>query len=136
MRLSQQLANLMGTMQLPEDIELITPVPLHKSRLLQRGFNQSANIAYHLAKIKGLPYKHDIIKKTQNTPPQSLMQREERLKNIKGKFEVRDNRSIDGKTILLFDDVVTTSATVNECAKMLKKAGARSVYVLSVARSF
>lgn len=134
MRLSLQVANLIATLDLPEDIELIMPVPLHKSRLLQRGFNQSANIAYHFSRIKGIQYRDDVIRKVVNTPPQSLMHREQRLKNMKGKFKAI--KDLNNKTVALFDDVVTTTATVNECAKVLKNAGAKKVYVVSVARSF
>ncbi|MCX8027660.1 MAG: ComF family protein [Thermodesulfovibrionales bacterium] len=133
-RLSKVVAHLVSSVEIPQGIDIVTPVPLHKMRLLVRGFNQSANIAYHFSRIKAIQFKVDILKKTVNTPPQTTMQRDERLKNMKGKFSVA--KDVKDKVILLFDDVVTTSATVNECAKVLKIAGARKVYVVAVARSF
>jgi ComF family protein len=118
-------------------IDLIVPVPLHRKRLAFRGFNQSALIAKGVGCALWLPVDVKSLARIRSVPPQVGKSREERIKNIAGAFAVRDGRAeaLDGKNILLIDDVVTTGATVNECAKMLRNAGVKSVSVLSIART-
>lgn len=123
------------------EIDVIVPVPLHKMRLTERGFNQSLLIAHHIANsIVGAGLKPastlsiDGLQRTRWTRPQIELSREERLRNVKGAFAVRDSISFKGKNLLLIDDVYTTGATVNECARVLKKAGAKEVAVFTLAR--
>lgn len=121
--------------------DIIIPVPLHKKRLKERGFNQALLIVHHIANsIVGAGFKPaptlsiDGLLRTRWTRPQIELSREERLRNVKGAFAVRDGISFKGKKLLLIDDVYTTGATVNECARVLKKAGAKEVVVFTIAR--
>lgn len=113
------------------EYDLIVSVPLHYKRLRERGYNQSALLAKSLAKLTGFRCEYDILKRVKETPPQVGLTKEERLDNVKGAFECDGETDTD---ILLIDDVMTTGATVNECAKVLKKCGAARVDVLTLAR--
>lgn len=120
-----------------KDADVIVPVPLHPKRLGKRGFNQSALIARRMGKILGVPADVDSLKRVRNIEPQVGLERDGRLSNVKGAFAVDDRRAIllKGRSIVLIDDVVTTGATVNECAKALHDAGVASVNILSIARA-
>lgn len=115
--------------------DAITPVPLHFWKHLWRGFNPAALLAYALAKRIQKPF-WPLLQKKKYTPPQTKLAREARLANVKGTFALgkKHRATIKDKKLLLMDDVLTTGATVNECAKVLKKAGAESVLVLTLAR--
>lgn len=123
-----------------EEIDSLIPVPLHWTRYLKRQFNQSALISLHIRKKLSKEreyYTPSLLKRVRKTPSQGYKNREERFKNIKGCFfiEEADKELIKGKKIGLIDDVVTSTATATECTMMLKKAGAKSIYVFSVARA-
>jgi ComF family protein len=118
-----------------ENVELIVPVPLHWRRLFKRRYNQSALFAYSVAKQIGVPCDVTVLKRVQYTRPQMRLDRKTRLQNVTKAFAVANAASIHGKTVLLVDDVVTTGATANACAKALLKAGAKEVRVLSLART-
>jgi ComF family protein len=126
-----------------QSIDLIIPVPLHPKRMRSRGFNQAYLLALAAVKDKlkqtHLLTRPNIAVKTliriRATPPQTGLKRELRQKNIRNAFAVTRSETIKAKSILLVDDVYTTGATVNECARMLKKAGADRVAVLSLARA-
>ena len=113
---------------------LIIPVPLHIKRLRQRGFNQSLILAQSLAKKWQIPVNFSLLKRHKFTLTQTGLNKDERKQNIKGAFEVNNKKIISGKNIILVDDVYTTGATINECAKTLIKAGAQKVTVLTLAR--
>lgn len=117
--------------------DMLVPVPLHWRRLLTRKFNQSALLAYGIAKRTGLPCAPEMLQRVIYTKPQMRMKRKERLKNVKRAFAVpaTAQKMLQHKTVVLVDDVVTTGATVNACAKALKSAGAREVRVLALART-
>lgn len=117
--------------------EVIVPVPLHWRRLWRRRYNQSALLGYELSRVLGKPCVPQGLKRVRATRPQMRLSREERVKNVKGAFAVnpRAQEFLRNKTVLLIDDVVTTGATVDVCAGVLKKAGAGKVYVLSLART-
>ena len=117
--------------EIPEDwqADCIVPVPLHKTRLRQRGFNQSAVLAAELASKYGLPVREDILFRIKDTPKQARMGRKERIRNVKNAFSASDECS--GMNIILFDDVRTTGSTLSECARELKKHGAGSVYAIT-----
>lgn len=119
-----------------ETFDRIVPVPLHISRLRERGFNQSQLIARRLEKKTFCPVDPFIIERTKRTLTQVGMKRKERILNVKGAFRIRDAAfaSIRGESILLIDDVFTTGATVGECSRILKKGGAEKVSVLTLAR--
>jgi ComF family protein len=116
-------------------VQQIVPVPLHRSRLRSRGFNQSALIADDLAKRTGLPVIPRGLRRVIDTPPQTrAVTAADRRSNVKGAFEVAPRHPFAGKTVLVVDDVLTTGATTSECAGALKRAGAREVYVATCTR--
>jgi ComF family protein len=114
---------------------LVLPVPLHSSKLNQRGFNQSELIARAALKLVPLgSLESDILRRTRATDAQTGLTRDQRERNIHGAFRVQRRNLISGKDILLIDDVFTTGTTVSECARILRRAGARRVFVATVAR--
>lgn len=117
--------------------DVIVPVPLHPIRLLKRRYNQSALLAQILSHQSDVPYNPSALVRSRHIPPQASLQRNKRQKNVKGAFDVpvKQQEYINGKIILLVDDVVTTGATLNECARVLKKAGAAKVFVLTLAKT-
>lgn len=115
-------------------VDLLVPVPLHYARLLKRKYNQSGLLAGELGRLTGLSVDYQALQKHKHTRPQVEFSGQERLKNVKGVFSVKHIEKIKGKRILLIDDVMTTGATLKECALALKKAGAKSVDALTVAR--
>jgi ComF family protein len=116
-------------------VDVLVPVPLHIRRLRERGFNQTLLLVRELSKRTGIPYCERALAKIKDTPVQISLKKRERGKNVKGVFEVKDPEAIQGKAIVLVDDVYTTGATVNECARILVMAGAKQVAVLTVARA-
>lgn len=131
-RLARPIAELLSKLSLPE-ADRIVPVPLHSSRLREREFNQTALISRHLSRLNGIPLLLDVLKKERETLPQTDVTGKERLKNVKNVFTA--TQAVRGLRIIIVDDVITTGATVNECAKVLAKAGAESVTALALARS-
>jgi ComF family protein len=117
------------------DAELIVPVPMARLRLLWRRFNQSAELAAELGRITGLPSRPLALVRTRRTRPQPGLSREQRRENVRGAFAVPRARAADvaGRAVLLLDDVVTTGATADACARALKAAGALRVDVLALA---
>lgn len=114
--------------------DIIIPVPIHRKRKLQRGYNQTQLIAKEIAKNIDIELCDDALIKTKNTIAQSKLNKNKRKQNLKGAFRVLDLEKIQGKNILLFDDIFTTGSTVNECSKILKKAGTKTVGVLTIAK--
>ncbi|MEW6066764.1 MAG: ComF family protein [Nitrospirota bacterium] len=131
-RLAKPFGKLLLSLDIPS-ADGIVPVPLSIKGLRERGFNQSLLIARVIAKKKKFPLFMDILLKEKETPPQIGLSARERLLNLKGVFKVKGN--INGKRLLLIDDVMTTGATVTECSKVLMKGGAKEVIVLTLARS-
>ena len=114
---------------------IIIPVPLHKRRFNWRGFNQAFLLSQNIANRFNLPVYEDALIRKRNTKPQTKIKlMEDRKKNIKGAFVCLKNNLIRNKNVIVIDDVCTTSATLNECAIELKKAGAKSVWGLVVTR--
>ncbi len=116
-------------------IDLIAPVPLHPRRFAERGFNQAELIAQDVGKSSGIPVSSDLLKRVRYTRIQARLNKDERIKNIKDAFKINKDIDIKNKNILLVDDVFTTGSTLQECAKVLKQAGASSVRGFSVARA-
>ncbi len=114
---------------------LIIPVPLHKKRLRERGYNQSVIIAGHISRHFEIALDFDTLIRGINNGPQAELPMKERIKNVKNAFSVNGNRNIKGKEILMVDDVATTGSTLNECARVLLKAGAKRVLCVVVARA-
>jgi len=117
-----------------QDYDYIMPVPIHKKKMRKRGYNQMELIGRRLSTKTGIPLEVRSLVKSVNTPPQRGLDAKDRQKNIKDSFEVPDRSKIEGKRILLIDDVMTTGATVSECAKVLLKDGKvryTDIYVLT-----
>lgn len=114
--------------------ELIIPVPLHPKRLRERGFNQAQKLAQAFFPAATTKLQSDLLLRLRHTAPQTGMSGTERRRNLKNGFAVASAAPLRGKTILLIDDVYTTGSTVNECAKVLRRAGAARVEVLTLAR--
>jgi ComF family protein len=131
-RLSKPLSDLLYRIKLPK-VDAVIPVPLHQKRLRQREYNQSALIAYRIAKKLDSALFTDCLIKTKDTPPQVGLSSEKRRTNMKNAFEVINQNNIKGGNILLIDDVVTTGATIRECSAVLKNAEARSIHVIALA---
>lgn len=131
------LLALEGMNGFPPDSEpnLIIPVPLHLSRLRQRGFNQAVLLGRVLARRLPLPMLPDALVRTRPTEPQIKLSAAERRSNVKGAFTVNRPDRVAGKRILLLDDVMTTGSTLDECARELKKAGADVVIAATIART-
>jgi ComF family protein len=112
--------------------DIIVPVPLHPLKLKGRGFNQSLLLAQVFFPDQKAKIHHCLVR-SRHTRPQTGLKGDERRKNVVGAFLVRETERVQGKKICLVDDVFTTGTTVNECAKTLKKAGAASVEVATLA---
>ena len=119
-----------------ETADILVPVPLHRRRLIGRGFNQSALLAQCLARHTGLAVATDALRRRRATPSQAGLTRAQRRNNVAGAFEGPPHRRplIEGRRVLLIDDVLTTGATVDTCAATLRRAGADQVDVLTLAR--
>jgi len=116
------------------EFDWISAVPLYPARLRARGFNQSALLAAELAHKMKLPYKEKAARRIRSTNTQTGLTAPQRAANVHAAFRKGIFASLKGKRILLVDDVMTTGATVNACAKALKKGGAQTVHVVTVAR--
>ena len=116
--------------------DIIIPVPIHNKRRKERGYNQSALIAKEFSKnINELEYE-DILIKKKNTIAQSTLNKEERLKNAIDMYKIKENKQdiIYNKNVLIFDDIYTTGATANECAKAIRGANSNKIGVLTIAK--
>ena len=113
--------------------DFLIPVPLHKSRHRERGFNQSEIVAEEVSKITGLSVLKNALKRKKNTKDQTNLSPQQREENVRGAFVVTQPDMINGKNIILVDDVITTGATLSECARMLKQAGAEKILGMTIA---
>lgn len=113
----------------------IVPVPLHKKRLRQRGFNQAVLLGEIFSKRWGVPLQRNNLQRSRWTEPQVNLTAAARAENVNGAFSLAEPEKIVGKRILLVDDVYTTGSTVKECSRVLRHAGAAEVAVLTVARA-
>jgi ComF family protein len=132
------LGSFMANFSFPDfdfsEYSLLIPVPLHIKRLRERGFNQSILLAKKMGKKYKIPVNFSLLKRCKFTLTQTGLNRAEREKNIKGAFAVADKKKVADENIILIDDVYTTGATINECAKVLLKAGAQKVAILTLSR--
>ena len=113
---------------------ILIPVPLHKKRQKERGFNQAEEIAKQLSRALKIPLNNNVLLKTKETIPQIELSKQEREKNLKNVFVCKNSEQIKNKKILLIDDVFTTGSTMEECAEVLKQACARQVWGIVAAR--
>ena len=114
--------------------DLLVPVPLHPARERERGFNQAALLAELLAEKTALPVR-PLLERIRYTTTQTAYDRSERMENLRDAFRLRKNRDVRGLRVLLIDDVLTTGSTLSECARVLKRGGALSVYAATAARA-
>jgi len=128
--LGNELGKLVARVDSALDWDAIVPVPLHWTRKWSRGFNQSLILARAVSKSTGLPVL-SALQRTKRTKDQTHLSREERLANVRGAFRV--TKDVDGKKLLLLDDVTTTGATLEECRRVLAEAGAAQVSAAVVA---
>jgi ComF family protein len=138
-RVAERLATLMS---IPYQCEIhfadmVIPVPLHTSRQRKRGYNQAELLARAFARLQGLPVRTDILKRTRATEAQTRLARVERRRNVAGAFALTSPTAaaaVNGKRIVLMDDVTTTGSTIDAAAEPLRAAGAASVWGLAFAR--
>ena len=123
-----KLVNLVG------EFDFLLPVPLHEKRLKQRGYNQAELIANELSKLVEVEVLTDVIERVKNTESQTTHTRDERIKNMEKAFIISNKNKIKNKNVLIVDDVLTTGATTECIAKLLKKNKANKVCVITVAR--
>jgi ComF family protein len=117
------------------EADLLVPVPLHWTRLFARRYNQAAVLALAIGKGVGVPVSADCLIRRRRTPSQGRKNAAARRRNVAGAFTLRHPHVIAGRRIILIDDVLTTGATVAECARVLKRGGAARVEVLALART-
>lgn len=117
------------------DSMIMMPVPLHKKKLRQRGFNQSVLLVKEIIRLIDIKADYFTLRRIRYTETQTGLTLEERRKNVKGAFEVTGKANLKGKSVIVVDDVATTGNTINECARMLKKAGCERVLGLTLART-
>ncbi|MCI8806249.1 MAG: ComF family protein [Clostridiales bacterium] len=113
--------------------DLIIPVPIHWRREQKRGFNQAEIMAKEISKTLGIPMYSDFLIRIKNTKPQFGLNKEGRIKNVEGAFEVIKPKKFLGKDVLIIDDIYTTGSTINECLKVIKNCGARNLYYFTLA---
>jgi ComF family protein len=130
--LAKQLVELVGSLNW--DVDYIVPVPLGSKRLQERGYNQVMLLARPIAWELDIPLKRKALTRTRETRSQVGLSREQRITNVQNAFTAKEH-VINGKRILLVDDVVTTGATINACAKALKEAGVKKVFAATLARA-
>jgi competence protein ComFC len=114
--------------------DVIVPVPLHPTRQRERGFNQASLLAELLSAQTSIPAK-PVLERIRYTTTQTALDRAERMENLHNAFRLRKNADVRGLRVLLVDDVLTTGSTLNECARVLKRAGAFSVHAATAARA-
>jgi ComF family protein len=136
-RLGKRLAQSLGEKVTQDtgftDCDMVIPVPLHRARHRERGFNQSEILAEGIARATGLALAKDVLKRKRHTKDQTYLNARQRAENVRGAFVVTQPEKINAKQVILVDDVMTTGATLNECAGMLQNAGAGKVFAVTLA---
>jgi ComF family protein len=115
--------------------DVVVPVPLHRQRERERGYNQAALLSKPLAKRLRLPHQAVLLVRTRARPDKQVLSLEERWESVRGAFATRPGSQVDNLRVLLVDDVLTTGATLDACARTLRQAGAKSVIGLTAARA-
>jgi ComF family protein len=136
--LARMLEEAIQKLELRANSILIIPVPLHRSKRRDRGFNQAELIARAALKrnvVTNVEFATNVLERTRPTVSQIGLTRPQRAENIRGAFRVQHLNRVQGREVLLVDDVLTTGTTANECARVLRKAGAEKVWVATVART-
>ncbi|HZK86548.1 MAG TPA: ComF family protein [Syntrophomonas sp.] len=131
LRMGEMMAQRVLQEPLFKTIDLLVPVPISRGNLKQRGFNQTELLARQLSKNLGVPTDPQVICRVKETPSQTELSREERVKNLIFAFQIKDHKKVAGKNIMLVDDVYTTGSTSRECTKVLLDAGAARVCIIT-----
>lgn len=132
---AKRLYELIQTDPSLQSVDVVVPVPLHSARRRERGYNQAELIAKPLARLLRLPLGPYLLIRTRPRPSRLLLSRRERWLTVRGAYEIRQGARVDNLRVLLVDDVFTTGATLDACARALRKAGANTVIGLTVARA-
>ncbi len=119
--------------RLRAEVDLAVPIPLSDKRRKERGYNQTDLLFQEILEMRAIPYDPACLVRIRNTPKQSLLNKEEREKNLQMAFHINKGKDIRGKTILLVDDIYTTGTTMETAAKELRRAGAKKVIGVTVA---
>ena len=114
--------------------DIMIPVPMHPKKQTQRGYNQAELIAQKLAENLRIDFANDVLFKQRQTETQSSLDKKSRQRNVKDAYNCKKEQKINGKRVILFDDIYTTGSTVKECSKVLKQFGAKEVIVLTIAK--
>ena len=115
--------------------DILIPVPIHKERKKQRGYNQSELIVRIIAdEVKSIKLQVNVLKKDKNIVAQSTLNKAKREENIKDVYKIVNSEKIKNKKVLILDDIYTTGSTVNECSKVLKEAGCKEIGVITIAK--
>ena len=131
--LGKKIADILNNKLISWNADLMIPIPLHKLRKADRGYNQSGEIVKGLASTTNIKFENNILKRKRFTPSQTKLTMDERKNNVEGAFTIENTKIIQSKKIILVDDVITTGATMSECAKLLINNGADKVFGVSVA---
>lgn len=132
-RLGKMMSKLVMEDNFLSKTHLIIPVPLHSTRMRERGYNQSELLAKNMGDYLNIPISKKALLRVRNTKSQTRLSPEQRIENVKGAFTVKESAHIANKHILLVDDVLTTGATLDECAIALLNGGASAVYAVTCA---
>ena len=132
---AERLAEIVGAEGDGLAANVVVPVPLHRERERERGYNQAALLSRPLAKRLRLPHQAVLLMRTRARPDKQVLSLEERWESVRGAFATRPGGQVDNLRVLLLDDVLTTGATLDACARALLEAGAKSVVGLTVARA-
>jgi len=131
-RIGRDMTRMVTALNLESFIDVIIPIPLHGIRRRERGYNQSTLLAREISRKTSIPMYDNIVKRIINNPSQTGLSYTERVSNVKGIFSIQRGGELQGKRVLLIDDVVTTGLTINECSKVLIGAGADEVIAAAV----
>ena len=133
--LAQLMIRCLPDTRLVGKFDIVVPIPIHPSRMRERGFNQAEELARRLCEAINIPMNTQVLYKLKKTRHQANLPEDERLINLQGSFAVRNADMIRGRRVLIVDDVMTTGSTLNEAAQVLLSAGAGEVYGYTLARS-
>ncbi len=114
--------------------DIILPVPISKKRYKQRGYNQTELIAREIRKKTDIELVTNCLYKEKNNVPQSTLNKEDRIENVKNAYIIKNSKIIKDKRVIIFDDIYTTGSTVNECSKLLKQNNVKEILVMTIAK--
>jgi ComF family protein len=121
-------------LEIIKSYDIILPVPISKKRYNERGYNQTELIASKISKYAQIKLVTNCLYKHKNNVPQSTLNKDSRIENVKNAYNIKNSQIIKDKRILVFDDIYTTGSTVNECSKILIQNGAKNVGILTLAK--